>query len=183
MPYHYRHSAPEPETTVTPGDLVLDLVRGPTRSILPYDDITRLRLVYNPSRINTARHECHVYHRGGPKLVITSTTYKGFGRFEDQSDAFRDCIVDIHRRLAGRPGIDFISGDSPKRYWITLGAVVFVLLMLAAALFAFGLLSVPAVAVAKLVILAASIPWLIKYARVNKPGSYDPAAVPDDLLP
>ena len=183
MIYHYRRNATEPETTLTPGDLALDLVRGAVRTQLPYAEITRVRLTYNPSRIDIARYECHIYHRGGDKLVITSTSYKGFGRFENQPDDYRACIEDIHNRLAGHKGIEFISGDTPKRYWSSLGCAVTTLMMLAVLLLITGLIRVPAIAIAKIVILLLTLPWVIKYAKVNKPGGYDPSAILPGLLP
>ena len=183
MIYHYRRNATEPTTSLTPGDLALDVVRGTVRTPIPYAEITRVRLVYNPSRINTARFECHIYHRGGDKLVITSTSFTGFGRYENQQAAYRECIEAIHERLGTLKGIDFISGDTPKRYWSSLGCAGTGLMGTLLVLFVAGLITKLAVDVAVLVVLVLTVPWMLKYAKVNKPGAYDPKEIPTDLLP
>lgn len=185
MIYRYRRSALEPETTLAIEDGALRVTRNEAADVWPLPDIALVRLSFNPSRFDLARYQCRLIRRGGEKLVVTSTSFVGFGRFENQRDGYRDFIAALHQAMidGGAVGARFMRGDSPKRYWSSLGCAGAGLLMLLVALLVTGFIFIPAVAAAKLVVLLVTIPWCVKYARVNRPADYDPRSIPSELLP
>ena len=183
MGYTYRRSAFDEETTVTAGEQGLEIERAGAARTLPYAEVASVRLSYSPTRFDDSRYECRIQRRGGDGLLITSTSYKGFASFENRKAEYRDFVVLLHERLGGWRGVRFLRGDLPLRYWLSLGCGGGGLVLLAIFLFATGLMYVTGIALAKLVLLLLMLPLGIRYARTNKPSTYDPAALPERLLP
>jgi hypothetical protein len=182
-PYTYRLNALEKETTLTLDGDVMRVEREGRLEQFPLRDVTEVRLSYNPSRADRQRYDCRVTIRGGGRLTIRSTTYKGIGDFGNQGEAYGEFVRALHERLATIDGIGFKKGDSAFRYYGSLGCFGSSILMLFLVLLMTGLLFIPWIAVAKLLVLIFFLPWLYKYAKLNRPGTYDPRVIPDEILP
>ncbi len=187
--YIYRRSILEPETVLEleggPDGGVLRIARGDGSEIWLLSEIESVRLAYNPTRFDLVKYECRLQRRGGGGMIVTSTSYKGVGRFQDNGPEYRVFITALHSALAtsGAPGVRFVKGSAPFVYWGSLGCAVGGLGMLLLVLLVTGAILIPAVALTKLAILLFMVPWAVKYAKKNRPGAYDPGAVPQELLP
>ena len=93
-------------------------------------------------------------------------------------------VTELHRRLAVH-GKDVVyrRGNSVGAFVFNVALTIFIFAMIAIAfllLFAWG---GPLVAIAKLAILLFFVPLLVRYIRRARPGTYDPLALPADVLP
>ena len=150
----------------------------------PYGQVRRLRLSFRPVTMQSQRFLAEVWPVAGPKLVIASTSVRGLVEQERQDAAYRAFVVELHRRmLAAGATTSFECGTRPLVYWP--GVVVF----FAAALALTGLIvqalvsgtwSAAAIIGAFLLLLL----WHMgPFFRRNRPGTYRPDAVPEEVLP
>jgi hypothetical protein len=151
---------------------------------ISYDDITRVRLSYQPRSMQRHRFLTELRSQGGPKVSIFSTSWKSISELERLDRPYHDFVVALHRRLGarGRP-IEFIGGINPVKFWIAV--VLFVPLTA-------GIIGVAVRAfqqdahVAAMLIIAFLALFLfqgVNYFRRNRPVRYRPDAVPQGLLP
>ena len=181
--YTYRLNALEQDTTLILVDGALRVERDGRIERRPLSQVAAVRLSFNPSRVDRDRYDCRLEMRDGATVLARSTTYRGFASFESQADGYGAFVRALHGRLAPHGDISYERGDSSLRFYGSMGCFVTSLVLLLVVLIATGLLFVPWIAVAKLLVLLFSVPLILKYARRNRPRSYDPAAVPDDMLP
>ncbi|MBU0742576.1 hypothetical protein KKG45_07530 [bacterium] len=179
----YRLNALEKETTLTLDETTLRVEREGRLEQRPLSHITAVRLSCNPSRVDLGRYDCRLETRDGARLTVCSTTYLGFGKFGSQAPAYGTFVRELHDRLAPLGGIRFARGDPPLRFYGSLGCFIASLLLVFAAPLATGLLFMPRVAAAKLLVMIFFIPWIIRYAKLNRPRSYEPSLIPDTMLP
>jgi hypothetical protein len=150
----------------------------------PYGQVRRLRLSFRPVTMQSQRFLAEMWPVGGPKLVIASTSVRGLVEQERQDTAYRAFIVELHRRMAAAGAQTvFERGTLPVLYWP--GLVVF----FAAALGLAGLAvyaaasstwSAVAIVAAFLILLL----WHMgPFFRRNRPGTYRPDALPEEVLP
>ena len=145
---------------------------------VPYDQVRRLRLSFRPVTMQSQRFLAEVWPVSGPKLQIASTSVRGMVEQERQDAAYRDFIVELHRRMfaAGAP-TSFERGTLQILYWP--GVVVFFAAALALAGLAVqaviaGTWSGAAIVGAFLVLLL----WHMgPFFRRNRPGTYRPDAL------
>lgn len=181
--YTYRLNALEKPTTLTLEDDALLVEREGRIERILLAGLTESRLSFAPTRADLVRYDCRLTARGGARLLIRSTSWEGFGDFKDQGPEYAAFVRELHARLAGVEGVAFVRGESPARYWGSLGCFAGVMLMLLVVLLGTGLIFVPAVAVIKLVLILVLVPWVWKWGRVNRPGVFDPRGVEGELLP
>jgi hypothetical protein len=90
----------------------------------------------------------------------------------------------LHRRLAAKgKDVRYVRGNSTAAYVANWLLTIFIFAMLALAfvlLMAWGLVWI---AVVKIAIILFFIPTLIRYMMRAKPATYDPLAIPRDVLP
>jgi hypothetical protein len=151
---------------------------------IPYDDITRVRLSYQPRSMQRHRFLTELRSQGGRKVSILSTSWRSISELERLDRPYHDFVVALHQRLGarGRP-IEFIGGINPVKFWAAL--VLFGPLIA-------GIIGVAVRAyqqdahVAALLIVAFLALFLfqgVNYFRRNRPLRYRPDAVPRELLP
>jgi len=151
---------------------------------VPYRQIARVRLSYRPVTMQSHRFITEIWPSKGPKLQITSTSWKSTVEQERLDTAYCDFVTELHRRLAAAgTQASFVTGYAPPIYWA--GVAVFV----ATALGLAGLI-VRAVqlgrwaGVAFIAVFFVVFLWQVgTYFRRNRPGSYQPDALPDAALP
>ena len=92
-------------------------------------------------------------------------------------------MLALHHALLPRAGeVRFGTGVSTSRYLFNLGCLLVTLPLLLGVLALFGTaIGIPAVL--HLVLIAVLLPFVWKWMRRNRPGTYDPRAIPAMLLP
>lgn len=182
--HRLRVSVLEKETTWTlrGHDLVIE-PDGLQSSIIPLASLIRVSLHYDPSRAQTGRFRCLLDLQNGRTLAIQNEHYCSFASFEDRSGSYRDLVTRIcHRTAQANPACLFITGKSPFSYWAQLIGLAVLFLLLTILLFvmwtAIGLLTI-----IQLIFIALMLPIVIRWARRNRPGRFDPMNPPAELLP
>jgi hypothetical protein len=158
---------------------------GPPLTVrYPYADIMEVRLTFAPSRFDSRRYRCDFQLKSGMLAAILSTHNAGIGDFEDRGATYGPLVRGLIARVAAaNPACRFWAGKRPGTYW---GEHIFLFAMLVLLVYVIGLvggLSLSELVLIKLGILATYIPLMILYTRKNWPRHFDPAAIPDDLIP
>jgi hypothetical protein len=89
----------------------------------------------------------------------------------------------VERVTAANPDCRFLSGKHPLVCW---SEHAFLLAMVALLVFVLALVGAVAISdlfLTKLAVTVAFVPVLIAYTRKNRPGAFDPRAIPPQLLP
>jgi hypothetical protein len=150
----------------------------------PYASIRELRLCFDPTRVDDTRHRCDVRLANRQKASFYSTHYVSVAEFEDRAATYTALVRELVARVASaNPACRFRAGKRPIVYWTE-----HVVLLALAALLVFVLALVGGVAITdlflvKLAVIVAFIPVMISYTRKNRPGSFDPKAIPEKVLP
>ena len=162
---------------------VLDWGKGGARGRSLYRQIRRIRLGYRPLTMQNHRFVAEIW-TDGPKLTVASTSWKSMIEHERLDAQYRVFIAELCRRVgaAGGPTV-FQTGSPAVIYWI--GVVVFVGASLALAGLIVRALQVQAWGGAAFI--AAFVGLFLWQAgtffRRNRPGRFDPNAVPESVLP
>jgi Flp pilus assembly protein TadB len=183
--YRSRPHAFAGERTYTLTDDALAIEEdGKPRDGAFYDSISEIRLAYAPTRFARNRYRAQVVFRDGGMAELFNTHYAGVGDFPERNAEYSGFLTELHKRLAANGNnIRFTRGNSPAAYIGNWLLTIFVFAMLALAfvlLVAWGLVWI---AVVKIAIILFFIPTLIRYMARAKPGTYDPLAIPEDVLP
>lgn len=155
---------------------------GPAR--FPYAEVKELRLCFDPTRFDTARHRCNLRLADGRKARLFSTHYLTVGEFEDRAASYVPLVRGLVARIAAaNPACRLRSGKSRFAYW---AEHIFLLVMVAALVFVLFLVGgqgLSELAWVKLSIIVSFIPVMLLYTRKNWPRQFEPDAIPDDALP
>jgi hypothetical protein len=150
----------------------------------PYPMIGRVRLGYRPTNFGARRFMAEIWPRNSAKIEIASSSYKSIAAMEDQGPAYRDFIAELHRRIAAAESdCRFEAGFAAWR-WYPMMAVTAVaaaaLIYLAVTTFANGEFAAGVLVLAFIGLFAWQMAPLILR---NRPQSYDPLRIPDQVLP
>jgi hypothetical protein len=185
--YTYRLNAFTPETSIWLGpDRFQVLEKSGASRTYSYDQVSRVRLSYEPSRASAELYFCRIFVKGqaSPIATVSSTFCRGILTFDPQLLAYRAFVEALHAALKGQGGVAYRAGVSNLAYW---GNVIFLsvvlifsavlLIPIAAGITLTGLIWVKLAIIAFLAPLAAAWFWS------NRPRDYDPAAIPKEVLP
>ncbi len=179
---HRARIAPfQPETVWTLDAGTLVETRGGRERRFPLTHLTRYRLAADP---NGGRQRSLLVTFGRRRLVITSQSYVGPGRFEDRLASFSTLARALAAvgadlaprarfglaRLAPRTALTWVMG------LLTFGAAATLVFSLTAGMVAVGV-DLTARMVFVLLLLFAALPWL------GRGADFDPHDPPSDLLP
>lgn len=156
---------------------------GDKKGHFPFSDIRRIRLSFTPSRFDFIRYRCTVTRFNGWEETIVSTSYAGIGSFEDRAQdyaRFVNCLVQEAAR--GNPAIRFEAGETLFKYWGNIAILVGAIALLAYVLISIGF-DPTWIIMAKIAVIAFLIPLCLKWMSKNRPGGFQPTAIPADLLP
>lgn len=179
-----RVSALEPDKTWRiKGNTLWMCIEGQQDIPLPLSAILKLRLSYDPSRIERNFFRCHLYNSGGKCASIQNIHYKGIASFGDRTDTYLPFVRALVSRIAAlNPRCEFVAGTTHLRWWAnaafttaTFGFLAFVLILLYTA--------IGPLVIVKLLIIAFFIPTLIRWFTKNWPKRFSPHAIPEKLLP
>ncbi|HEX2101990.1 MAG TPA: hypothetical protein VHF69_15055 [Candidatus Synoicihabitans sp.] len=159
---------------------------GPASSAavaIRWQDIVQIRLRYFPTRVQPGRHECLLRIRPGMTWKITNEYYEGPMQFRDQSAAYRAFVTAVVTRLMPTlPPDAFLRGTTAAGYFGSLAFCIAMFLLAAGLLLTLGPAS-PTIVVLKLALIVCYLPMLVRYARRNRPRTFDPTHIPADILP
>lgn len=151
---------------------------------LEYASIKRVHLQYAPTRVQRDRYRLQLQTHNGKAFSISNSSYVSIGNFASHNREFSDFVRALHHRIAAHsPGATFEQGSSWPGYIATALVLLFTLLVIVLAGLYFLLAGQVMIVLAKLLILAFYVPYLLKYLRNNRPGSYPPEEIPMRLLP
>lgn len=152
--------------------------------VIPYSQIKQVKPKFDPTRVQLNRHVIDVQLTNGRSYKIASMSYQGISDFTDQAAQYSRFIKAFHERLAhANQTLQYKKGISQLGYVASVGMLVFLILLLIVAVGFILTGTVNAVILIKFVLLIIFIPTLLKYIRRNKPGTYDPLDLPEDVLP
>jgi hypothetical protein len=150
----------------------------------PYGSIVELRLCFDPTRFDTVRHRCDVRLADRSRARFYSTHFVSVMEFEDRAASYVPLVRALVARVAAaNPACRFRSGKRPVVYW---SEHAFLLAMVALLVFVLALVGGVAITdlfLLKLGVTVAFVPVLIAYTRKNRPSSFDPQAIPAQVLP
>lgn len=149
---------------------------------MAYADVRDMRLIGYTSPIGEAR-QCTLRGRLGGRVKIRSAHYRGLGNFEDRTETYAPFVAGLAKRVAAQsPQAKFIAGSTGLRIvWLVLGvlcAIVVGLLVLSL----FEGVPPAAPAIVAVAICVAAVPIAIRRLRADRARSFDPEALPKDLL-
>ncbi|HEX2862602.1 MAG TPA: hypothetical protein VHN79_13225 [Lacunisphaera sp.] len=181
--YFSRHDVLEKARTIRlTGEGVSVEATGAAAFVLPYANITEVRLRFSPTRVQTNRFECLVLTRG-LGLKFSNEFYEGIASFSDRSAEYREFVAALCRRVAvGNPGVRFAAGRDLGMLVLEYGFLALMMLFLGWILW---LTNGPLrwVVWVKLAIVVFFLPTLLRYVRRSLPVRFDPNAIPATVLP
>jgi hypothetical protein len=179
-----RRSVLEQEVTwsVTP-EVLERSEQGKATMAYPLADVLSVRIAYDPTRVDDARHWCDITLQSKAVLRIVSTHYRGIADFEDRGKTYAAMTRALIAALGKiNPACTFDAGKPKAHYIGEILLMVAALLFLAVVLFNLGF-GTSEIVMAKLVLLGAMVPVAIAYIRKNRPRIFTPDRIPGDALP
>jgi hypothetical protein len=158
--------------------------RGAVSGRTSYRAIRRLRLSFRPLTMQSHRFLAEIWPADGAKLQITSTSWKSMFEQERLDAAYAAFIAELSRRVGAAGGqTSFECGSPALIYWP--GVILVTGASLGIATLALRALQVGAFAGAAFIgaFLALFLWQAGNFFRRNRPGTYQPDAVPPRLLP
>lgn len=162
----------------------LEWRKGRLEGRTPYGKIRRVRLGFRPMSMQNHRFLAEIWSDGGPKLQVASTSWKSLVEHERLDGPYRAFVTELSRRIATAGGTPLLQIGSPVViYWA--GVAVFVGASLALA----GLIvrALQQAAWSGAAFIAAFLAFFLWQAgtffRRNRPGTFRPDAIPEQVLP
>ena len=147
-------------------------------------NIAKVRPVFDPTRVQLNRYVLNITTRKGKQIKLASMSYKGISDFEDLAPSYAAFVRALHEQMARiNPSIQYVRGISKLGYAMSMLVMVFLIALLGVAGFLLINGVTHPIVWVKLALLLYFTPMLYKYLKRNKPGVYDPAHVPEDLIP
>jgi len=185
--YTHRRNALEPEKTVEiDGDALVLREGAAAERRVPLVNIERIRIAFEPTRVQDTLYTCRIWIKGrsSPFTVLHSQSYRGFADFEPHDLAYRGFVEALNAAVAERnPGAKFEAGASSWGYAANIGVLVLGAMALAWVLLLTGGEGWSAITITKALLILAMIPLGIAWVRANRPRSYDPRAIPTNVMP
>jgi hypothetical protein len=183
--YTTRNNAFTPRRTYAlAGDQLIVETAGHATAVVPLREISQVALSFAPTRPEPNRFRCALQTtRNGP-LVFFNREYRGVLDFLDTSTEYTAFVRTLHENLArSQPVCRYVAGASQAAYVGSIVAMIFALIVLVAVavlLFSIGLSWLVAL---KALLIAFYTPTAIRWFKINRPRSYPPEAIPNEVLP
>jgi len=168
--------------TLTPDGLAWSA--GIRSGLTRYDRIQRMRMAYRPMSMQTTRYMTEIWAAGEPPLRIVSTTWKSMLEQQRLDAEYARFVTALHARVAAAAAPVMCERGRPALiYWP--GLVVFVGVSLAIA--ALIVRALQAHAMVPAIFIGLFFGLFVWHGGTffsrNRPGRYDVAEPPRDLLP
>ncbi len=161
----------------------LEWSKGGVAGRTPYDRIRRMRLGFRPMTMQNYRFLTEVW-TDGPKLQISSTSWKSLVEHERFDAGYRAFVTELSRRVGAAGGAPLLQVGSPAFiYWPGVAVLIGASLALA------GLIvrALQTQAWSAAAFIAAFLAFFLWQAGMffhrNRPGTFQPDAVPPQVLP
>lgn len=157
---------------------------GPRAGGVPYRDFARVRLSFRPMTLQSQRFVTEIWPQNGPKLRISSTSWKSMVEHERLDADYFTFVTELHKRLAAAgTAATFVTGYPPALYWA--GVAVFVATAVGLAAMVVRAVQLGAWGPAAFIVAFFGLfLWQVgNYFRRNRPVSYRPEAIPTTVLP
>ncbi len=184
LTYSYRPSLLGAPWEFTLTDHGMSWSAGSRSGRVRYRDVRRLRLSFKPVSMQTHRFLTEIWAEGAPKLQIVSSSWKSMVEQERRDGPYAAFVTELHARIARERGsVRYDQGASPFVYWP--GLVLYTVVALALAAVFVRALEVHAIGGAAFIgAFVALFLWQGgNFFRRNRPGTYSPEALPDELMP
>lgn len=156
---------------------------GRKQGVWAYADIVHVQLSYRPVSMQRRRFRADITSRDGRTLPVVSATWQSMIAVAPQDDAYRAFVLDLHRRVAAAGQATFGAGQRRAAYVIGLVLLAFIGVALVG-LFVRALTTSSWSGAFFIVACGAVFGWqMISFMRRNRPRTYVPGDVPQDLLP
>ncbi len=162
----------------------LEWSKGGFEGRTPYGKIRRMRMSFRPMTMQNHRFLTELWVADGPKLMIASTSWKGIVEQERFDAAYRTFVTELARRIGAAGGQTLFQAGSPAFiYWP--GVVVLIGAGFALAALVVRALQTEAWSGAAFIVafLALFVWQAATFFHRNRPGTFDPGAVPPPVLP
>lgn len=149
-----------------------------------YDRVRSVRLSFRPVTMQSHRFIAEIHAPDNPKVLISSVSWRSLVEQERFDGAYTAFVQELHRRLAAAGSTArFYAGMPLVPYWI--GVVLFAGVILATAAMVVRAVQTEQWSGAAVVALffAMFAYQLGNYFRRNRPATYRPDALPDNVLP
>jgi hypothetical protein len=182
--YSYRPSAVGAPRTFRLSGQFLDWDTGRRSGRIALGRIIKVRMSYRPATMQNLRFVTEIWSLDGPRLIIVSTSWKSMAEQVRLDDGYRAFVMELHTRLAAAgSSAQFVSGVHPLMFGagvlLFVGAgigLVGLILRAIQANILFGALLIG-------VFLALFVWQTRNFLLRNRPGCYEPRALPTNLLP
>ena len=157
---------------------------GPLSGVVRYERIRRVRLSFRPATLQQHRFLTEIWSDDAPKLKIISTSWRNLTEQGRQDREYRAFVIGLHRRLQAVGTHVELSAGAPA-FIFYLGIVLFAAVMLAFVGVMLRTLELREWTGAAIIGgLFALFAWQFgNYFWRNRPQTYRPDAVPDQVLP
>lgn len=151
---------------------------------VPYPMIDLVRLGYRPSNFGNRRFIAEIRQRKGMKLEIASSSFKSMVSMEDQGEAYKAFIQELHRRIAASGGnCRFEAGFAAWRWWpmvaVSIGTALALVYVLANT-FGGGDRTALFLVLGFIVLFGWQM-WPLVWR--NRPERYEPHNIPERVMP
>ena len=162
----------------------IDWKSGAMSGHIPYRNIRRLRMSFRPVSMQSSRFITELWGEGTPRLKIVSISWKSMVEQERLDRSYSVFVRELHRRISkAASSARFERGTNPWAYWP--GLAIFVAVALGLAGGAVQALQASAYTGAAFVgaFLALYLWQIENFLRRNRPGTYNPEALPKEVMP
>jgi hypothetical protein len=156
---------------------------APAPELVPLASIVEVRLSHYPARFQFNRFRCTLKTRAGATHTITNTYWEGPVTEKDASAAYHAFVHELCQSVATEnPAARFLRGRTRTALIVENG----VLLLLFAALIGVWVVLRPGLhwfQILNLALIVVYAPLAVYSWRRNRPGEFDPQAVPPEIIP
>jgi hypothetical protein len=182
--YCYRPRMIGGEFVLTLSPDALEWAAGARSGRIPYRDVARLRLAFQPSNLMTKRCVAEIWPRGGSRLLAASTSVRSLFDSVDHGPEFRAFVTELVRRVGeagATPRLE--AGMAAWRWWPM--AILAVFALGAALLLALRALFTGEATLGLAILgVGALFGWQVGSLVVrNRPQTFSPGAIPPGVLP
>lgn len=151
---------------------------------LAVTEIRQVRLEFAPTRPEPNRYRCRLVLRNGTTKDFYNRTYRGLYDFFDTSAEYVKFVEALHATLVVHaPGCEFVAGVAKANYVFSWVSTVFggICILIAAQYLVLNGLAL--LLFLKIALLAYFGPNVYRWFVRNKPRTYNPVAIPVNVLP
>jgi hypothetical protein len=142
---------------------------------VPYPEISKIHLKYQPTKHYSNLYYCEVYVRGKMVARLSNRRFEGINNFSYHDQDYRLFVKSLHKQLDSKK-VRLVAGFDPGRYWLELVLSVVFLPLMGVAI---GMLQPVLGILFGLVIVLRLVP----YFKRNAPKIYETSHIPARVLP